>query len=260
MTDTGTVTIIPTRLPLVPLPPDARPWQRRASTQILGSLGLLLPMAAVALWVHAGQSGGPNLRWMFLGPMVGGGTLIFWILFLHLIVCGDTLDVLGFRRDRLRLDALFGVGLAAVMLAFHFAFAATAARLLPPRPPVPGVLELISGVARDPWLLALWFGPVVWIGVALFEELARAFLLRRLWQVWRGASGRWAVIGIVAALTGLVHAYQGPAAVVSIGTQSVFLGWVYLRTGRIRALIVGHALYDSAQIAFAVAMIRRMGL
>jgi membrane protease YdiL (CAAX protease family) len=180
--------------------------------------------------------------------------------FLHLVVCGDGLDVLGFRRDRPGFDALLGVGLAAGLLAFHFAFGATAARLFPPRPPVPQVVELISGVVRDPLLLALWLGPVVWVGVALLEELARAFLLRRLWLAWPGGAGLWGVIVIVSALTGLIHAYQGPAAVVSIGIQSVVLGWVYLRTGRIRALIVGHALYDSVQIVFAVVMIRQMGL
>jgi membrane protease YdiL (CAAX protease family) len=260
MTDAVTATTIPTQSQLAPLPPDARPWQRRASTQVLGALGLVLSMAAVSFWTYAAQGDGASLRLMFLGPLVGGGALIFWILFLHLVVCGDGLDVLGFGRDRPGLDALLGVGLAAGLLAFHFAFAATAARLFPPRPQVPGVLELVSGVVRNPWLLALWLGPVVWIGVALFEELGRAFLLRRIWQAWPGASGRWAGIMIVSALVGLVHAYQGSAAVVMIGIESLLLGWIYLRTGRIRALIVCHALYDSVQIVLAVVTIRQLGL
>jgi len=216
-------------------------------------------MAGIAYWVNLAQDGGLTLRVMFLGPLVGGGALIFWILFLHLAVCGEGLEVLGFRKDRLGLDALLGIGLAAGMLAFHFAFESTAARLLPPRPPTPQILELISGVSRDPRLLALWLGPVVWIGVALFEELSRAFLLRRLWQAWPRWSRRWGPILIVSALFGLVHAYQGLAAVFSIGVQSILLGWFFQRTGRIRALVVCHGLYDSVQIVSAVVMIRQMG-
>jgi len=118
---------------------------------------------------------------------------------------------------------------------------------------------LLAGVSRNPWLLALWLGPVVWIGVALFEEAARAFLLRRLWLALPGAAGRWFAILVVSALVGLGHAYQGVAAIICIAIQSIVFGWVFLRTGRIRALIVGHALYDSVQIAMAVIAIRQMG-
>ncbi len=260
MTDAVTAVAPSTRTPSSPIPPDARPWQRRAWAQVAGCLGLLLPMAAVAVWANGVQAGGASLRWMFLGPMAGGGTLIFWILFLHLVVCGDALETLGCTVRRVWRDALLGLGLAAALLTFHFTFNATAAPLFPPRPPVPGILELISRVARDPWLLAPWLGPVVWIGVALFEELARVFLLRRLWLAWPGAAGGWAAIGIVSVLTGLVHAYQGPAAVVSIGIQSLLMGWVFLRTGRIGALVVGHALYDSVQVVLVVMTIRRMGM
>jgi membrane protease YdiL (CAAX protease family) len=58
----------------------------------------------------------------------------------------------------------------------------------------------------------------------------------------------------------MAHGYQGPAAVLSIGIQSVALGSFYMATGRIRALIVAHALYDSIQIVLAVVVIRRVGL
>ncbi len=260
MTDAMVRTLVPFRPPLSPLPPEARPWQQRGPIQLLCFLGLLLPMAGIACWVYLTQDGGMTVGGMFLGPLLGGGTLIFWILFLHLVVCGDGLSILGFRWDRPGFDALLGTGLAVTQLAFHFAFEAVAPLLFPPRSPSPQILELISGVARSPWLLALWLGPVVWIGVAVFEELARAFLLRRLWLSWLRAAGRWGTIVIVSAVIGLVHSYQGPAAVVSVGCQSLLLGWVYLRTGRIYALIVSHALYDSVQIAFAVVMIRRLGL
>jgi len=260
MTDTGPTTLVPLLPSAAPLRSEARPWQRNTSTQLLSALALAVPMAGIAWWVHLLQEGGITLRLMFLGPMAGGGALTVWILFLHLAVCGDGLDRLGFVRKSPWRGILLGVGLAAALLAFHFAFNAAAGQLFPPRRPSPGIVELIAGVARDPWLLALWLGPVVWLGVAFFEELARAFLLRRLWQVWPGTEGAWGAILAVSALIGTVHQYQGSGAVVSIGLQSVLLCWFYLRTGSILSLIVGHALYDSAQIVLAVVTIRQMGL
>jgi membrane protease YdiL (CAAX protease family) len=248
------------RLPLDgPLPAEARPWQRRPATQVLAAFAAAAPMAAVSLWTYLLRDGPVTLNEMLLAPMLIGGGLIFWILFLHVLVCGDGPAGLGFRVGRPWLDVGLGVGLTVVLLAYHFGFGATVARLLPPRPPVEEVIELISGLARNPLLLAVWLGPVVWIGVALFEELMRAFLLRRLWRVWGGPVGRWVVMLVVSALIGVAHGYQGSAAIVSIGIMSVFKGWVFMRTGRIRALIVAHALYDSAQMVLAVIIIRQLG-
>jgi len=39
---------------------------------------------------------------------------------------------------------------------------------------------------------------------------------------------------------------------VSIGFKSVLMGWFFMATGRTRALIVSHAVYDSVQIIMAV--------
>jgi hypothetical protein len=231
-------------------------WQRRPATQLLGALAGLAPMAALAIWMHLLREAPLTADEMLLGPLLGGGGQIFWLLFLHLIVCGDRLDSLGFRKPRPWIDLGLGAGLAAGLLAFHFAFNASVARLFPPRPATPEIMELLHSMVRDPWLLALWLGPVVWIGVALFEELLRVFLLRRGWRVWRGAAGRWAVIVAVSALVGLGHGYQGPAAILSIGLQSMAKGWIFMATGRIRALIVAHALYDSVQIVALVTIIR----
>jgi len=247
------------RLPLAtPLPAGARTWQHRPATQILAAAAAATPMAAIGIWMYVLRDSAMTLNEMLLGPLLGGGSLIFWILFLHFLVCGDGPAGLGFRVGRPWLDLGLGAGLAMALLAFHFGFGATVARLFPPRPPVEEMIELLSGLARNPLLLAVWLGPVVWIGVALFEELLRAFLLRRLWRVWNGPVGKWVVVAVVSALVGVAHGYQGTAAIVSIGIMSLAKGWLFMATGRIRALIVAHALYDSAQIVMAVIAIRGM--
>lgn len=231
-------------------------WQRKPATQLFCALAGLAPVTLLAAWVHVLRETPLTAQEMLLWPLLGGGGQIFWLLFLHLIICGDRLDDFGFRKPRPCLDLGLGAGLAAGMLAFHFAFNASVARLFPPRPATPEILDLLRSLADDPWLLALWLGPVVWIGVALFEELLRVFLLCRGWRVWGGTVARWAVIVAVSTLVGLGHGYQGPAAVLSIGLQSVAKGWIFMVTGRIRILIVAHALYDSIQIVALVAMLR----
>ena len=70
--------------------------------------------------------------------------------------------------------------------------------------------------------------------------------------------GLWPAVLLSSVAFGLGHAYQGPASILSIGLKSVLFGWVFLRTGRIRALIIAHALYDSAQIILAVIELRSL--
>ena len=69
---------------------------------------------------------------------------------------------------------------------------------------------------EHPWMLLVWLGPVLWIGVALFEELIRAFLLTGLWSFSRQKAWIAAVILIAAALVGLTHWSQGPYGIVTI--------------------------------------------
>lgn len=240
-----------------PLRRDASPWQGQPRAQLLAAFGALAPVAILGVWTSVLQESPPTIAGLLLWPLLGGGCLILWVLFLHILVSGDSLDALGFRKDRVWLDLLLGAAGSLALLTVKLAFEATLARLLPARPPVPEIAELLNGLSRHPLLLALWLGPVVWIGVAGFEELWRAFMLRRLWWVWPGQAGRWVALLVVSALVGLAHLYQGWSAVVSIALMSILMGWFFMATGRIRALIVAHALYDSIQIVFAMIVIRR---
>lgn len=228
----------------------------RNDVQILAAVAAILPMAALFTWMYLLRDSAPGLAEFFLGPLLFGGGMIFWLLFLHLVLCRDSLASLGLGHGGLARDVLIGTAFGFALLLLKRVSDPFLNTLFVPRPPAEGVMQLIVGVAQDPLLLALWLGPVVWIGVAGFEELWRAVLLRRLWALFPGRAGAWGAIFAVSALIGLAHGYQGPAAVVSIGTKSLLMGWYFLETGRVRTLIVAHAVYDSVQIVVAVMQIR----
>ena len=225
-------------------------------TQLLAAAAAVIPMAGLAAWMYLLRNTAPGIAEFFLGPLLIGGGMVFWLLFLHLVVCRDSLQSLGFRVPGLAMDCITGLALGAGFLLLKYLTDPLLTGLFQPRPPSEEVMELIFAVARDPLLLALWLVPVVWIGVALFEELWRVFVLKRLWSVFAGTGGRWAVLVSVSLLIGAVHGYQGPAAVISIAMKSVLMGWYFMATRRVRPLIVAHAVYDSVQIAVAVYAIR----
>ena len=117
-------------------------------------------------------------------------------------------------------------------------------------------MTLFTGIVNNPLLLAVWLGPVAWLGVAAFEELTRVFMLNRLWTIWPRPIGRWLVIFVSAAVFGLAHIYQGPVSAVAVGVQGFLYAVYYKRYGRLWPMIVGHALYDSIQVIQMVMALR----
>lgn len=227
--------------------------QVRPVIQLSTAMAAIVPMLMLTTWMYLLRESVPGLSEFFLGPLLFGGGMIFWLLFLHTVVCRDQLQAIGFKISGFWLDILLGIALGMGFLLLKSLTQPMLNSLFAPRPPNPEIIQLIRGVSSNPWLLALWLGPVVWIGIAGFEELWRVFVLRRLWKVFESTSGRWIVLLLVSALIGIAHGYQGPAAIVSIGFKSVLMGWFFMHTGRARALIVSHAVYDSVQIVIAAA-------
>lgn len=224
--------------------------------QVLAGFAAILPMGLIAIWMHLVRDSTPGISEFFLGPLLAGGGMIFWLLFLHSVVCRDKLGSLGFGIGGFWRDIGVGLVLGAGFLLLKSLTDPLLSGLFHPRPPSPEIIRLIVGVASNTWLLALWLGPVVWIGIAGFEELFRVVVLRRFWMVTSNPPGMWLVIILVSFLIGLAHGYQGPAAIISIGIKSVLMGWYFMVTRRTRPLIVSHAVYDSIQIVTAVLSIR----
>jgi len=201
------------------------------------------------LWSHLSQQT-ITLRELFLYPLLLGGGNVLLTLLIYRFICGERIASLNLKTGKWFADVLAGILLAAVFLILLVLQQVVQSRWLPREagPPPQTLITLFQGIANNPWLLAIWLGPVAWLGVATFEELSRVFMLNRLWMVWSQPFARWFVLLLSAGLFGLVHIYQGPVSVVAIALQGFLFGWYYMRFGRILPMIIGHACYDSIQV------------
>ena len=110
----------------------------------------------------------------------------------------------------------------------------------------------MADLANSPLLMVIWFGPVLWIGIALFEELSRTFLLKCLWNISKDFNWQMIAIILTSILIGAVHIYQGPAGAISIGLKSIIACIFFYKYRRLLPLIISHAIYDGLQFAFFI--------
>ena len=228
---------------------DPESSKRRLSTRILVVLIAFVPPYAVALGTNlSGRT--ITLDQLFLYPLVLGGGTIILILLMHRYILGEPLATLQLKPGRWYSDILAGVflGLLSLGLKLVQGFVQSSLFAAQPNPPAEEIVTLFRGIAGNPMLIALWLGPVVWIGVAAFEELIRIFALNHLWRVWPRPQTKWLVLIGTAVLFGLVHIYQDPLSMLFITIQGLLYGWYYLKFGRVWPLIIAHAIYDSLQV------------
>ncbi len=233
--------------PAAPPPLPRRSLGRHILAAVLG----ISPAYGLALWMHVTLGRPYTLGEMLAYPLVFGGLslVLIWVLLTKL--CHERPSALVPGSGSLPRDLLEGLGLLVLLVALTIVELPTVYRWLPTsQRGDAGVL--IRGLMRNPWLLALWLGPVVWVGVALFEEASRAFLLTRLWHIWTGRGARWLAVALSAALFGLVHIYQGAAGVASTAIFGLVMGAYFLHRGRLVPLVASHALYDTAWIVFGL--------
>ncbi len=111
------------------------------------------------------------------------------------------------------------------------------------------LLHLMLDMRKSPLLLILWFGPVLWIGIALYEELIRVFMLTSFWKFSNNTY--WIIFSILitAIIIGLAHWSQGSYGVVTIAIKSLVSGYFFYKIRRILPLVIAHVLYDGIQVA-----------
>lgn len=241
----------------LPVTVDKKPWQCLPVTQILAVMIVIVPPYAFVIWSQLSQAT-ITLKQLFLYPLLIGGGIVVLALLVYRFICGERIVSLNLKSAKWYTDILVGVLLAAAFLGLFMLQQVIQSRYLPSNtgPPPEELVTLFNGVVNDPLLLAIWLGPVVWLGVAAFEEMTRVFMLNRLWAVWPKPVACWIAMVGSAALFGMAHFYQGPVSMVAIGIQGFLYALYYRRFGRIWPMIIGHALYDSVQVIQVVMAFR----
>ena len=232
-------------------------WQSRPITQILAVIVLYVPLYVFALWTNLSERT-VTLKELFLYPLLLGSGGVVLILLIFRFVCGERLANLQLKPGKWYSDIAAGVLLGVLSLGIKVLQGVLQSRWMPSTsgPASEEVITLFSGIAHNPLLIAIWLGPVVWIGVAAFEELTRVFMLNRLWKVWPQPVTVWLVLVLSAVLFSLVHIYQDPLSMLFIFIQGLLYGWYYRQFGRLWPLIIAHAIYDSLQVIQVVMVFR----
>ncbi len=218
----------------------------------------ILPINFIMIWYRLTQTDNFSTTDMTVYPLLFGGGTIILILLLNKYLIKDTfIETFNSGEGTWYWDVVIGVGLTAVYFAMFFIERATLYQWIPRNsPPNSELINVMIDLANSPMLMIIWFGPVLWIGIALFEELSRIFLLKCLWNINENKNWQFIAILLASTLIGLVHLYQDTAGVISIGIKSVIMSLYFYRYRRILPLIISHGLYDGFQFAFYIMQIR----
>ena len=212
----------------------------------------ILPVNIIMIWYRLTQTENFSTTDMIVYPLLFGGGISILIWFLNSYLVKDTFkETFNSGKGNWYWDIVIGLGLTAVYFAMFFVERATLYQWIPNRnPPNTELIDTMVDLANNPLLLLIWFGPVLWIGIALFEELSRVFLLKCLWNINKNKNWQITAIFLASTLIGVAHLYQGTAGIISIGLKSVVMGFYFYKYRRLVPLIISHALYDGIQFAF----------
>ena len=102
-------------------------------------------------------------------PLLFGGLSIGVVYVLKRYFLGEKISQLNSGDGRLLTDVLLGLVLTVVYFALFFVARYALSDILA-FTPNHELLALMLDMRESPLLVVLWFGPVLWIGIALYEE------------------------------------------------------------------------------------------
>jgi len=230
----------------------------KAFKNILAICIAILPINIIMIWYRLGQTENFTTTDMTVYPLVfGGGSIILILLLNKFLLKATFTETFNAGKGNWYWDILIGIGLTVIYFTMFFIERATLYQWIPNRNlPNTELIDVMRELANSPLLMLIWFGPVLWIGVALFEEVSRTFLLKTLWNVNKNKDWQISAIFLASILIGIVHLYQGTAGIISIALKSVVACFYFYKHRRLMPLIVSHGLYDGLQFAFFIIQIR----
>lgn len=137
-----------------------------------------------------------------------------------------------------------GVGLGAALEAFQLLVTQPILAKLVGRQPDLDLFRMLTGNLK----MTLLFIALSWTLAAFGEEMAwRGYLMNRVADVFGRGQGAWiASLVIVNMVFGFAHSYQGMTGWIEEGIAGLFLGLMYLRTGRNLCVpIIAHGVGDT---------------
>ena len=200
------------------------------------------------IWIRLHQSTGFASKELILYPLLFGGASILIIILLKKFFLKERLSDFNSDSGKWYTDLGWGILLTIIYFTLFFIFRFTLSNVLNFNSNTE-LLQLMLDMRENPILLFLWFGPVLWIGIALFEELIRTFILTSLWKWSKKMLWISFVIVFAAALIGLAHWSQGSYGIVTIAIKSIVCGIFYYNKRRLMPLVYSHVLYDGLQVA-----------
>ncbi len=203
--------------------------------------------ALLMIWYRMHQSTPFASIELIAYPLVFGSLGITVVILLKRYLLREPLSSLNSGDGGLASDLLWGLALTAAYFVLFFVERYTLSDILAFHSNSE-LLGLMLDMREKPWMVAVWFGPVLWIGIALFEELVRAFMLSEMWSFSNNKVWIAVAIIIAAALVGLTHWSQGPYGIVTIATKSIVIGVFYYNRRRLLPLVIAHVLYDGLQV------------
>jgi len=218
----------------------------------------ILPINFIMIWYRLTQTENFTTTDMTVYPLLfGGGSIVLILLLNKYLLKASFTTTFNSGASTWYKDILAGLGLTVIYFAMFFLERATLMQWLPNNnPPNTEIINVMIDLAHNPLLMVIWFGPVLWIGIALFEELSRTFLLKCLWNTSENKEWHIAVIFLASVLIGFAHLYQGVYGIITIGLKSVVVSFYFYKYRRLLPLIISHGLYDGLQFAFFIIQFR----
>lgn len=200
------------------------------------------------IWIRNHQSTGFASIELIVYPLLFGGLSIVIVYLLKRFFLREKLTDFNSGKGSWLSDIILGIGLTISYFILFFLERATLSNLLQFNPNME-LLGLMLELRENTFMLLLWFGPVLWIGIAFYEELIRVFLLSSLWKWSKKITWSIFVIFISATIIGLAHWSQGSYGMVTVGIKGLVSGLFFFKTKRLMPLIYAHVLYDGLQVA-----------
>ena len=211
------------------------------------SIVVFIPFG-VMLWIRNHQSTGFASLELIIYPLLFGGLSIGMLFLLKKHYLKEKLSDFNSGEGKWTKDIAWGLFLTVIYFILFYLERLTLSNILQFHSNSE-LLGLMLDMRENPILLFIWFGPVLWIGIALYEELIRVFMLTSFWKWSEGSTWTIMAILISAIIFGLAHWNQGSYGMVTVGIKSLVSGYFFFRKRRLAPLVCAHALYDGIQVA-----------